>query len=629
MKNLKIISYTLLFCPALILSSISSLKGQTLCKNPFLGYASASYSSLPDNDCMKNWLVLGPVIIKGEESDPNIYKQVETFEKDELNKVLVYPQKEPPAIKIDNSIYRWQAIQYKNGIIDFNRQFGHQFYAIAYALAEIKMNAPAKVLMSVGSDDGIKIFLNGSLVYKNWIEKGTTPEDDVVVLNLKKGSNQILVKIQNTGNEWSFNMRKLGKDLLGKHLIESAGNGNLKDVKTMVENGVNVNFRDEAGMTAYICATVRGRDKVLDYLKEKGAKTNLPVPSFEKLVDQIFHCAQYESTPGASILISQEGRIIYEKSFGCADINNRVKVNSETKFNIGSITTQFTAAAILKLQEEGRLNIQDKLSTYIPDFPRGNEVTLEHLMTHTSGIHDFINQSTSFKYFFDPITENALIDSIKSYSYDFNPGDHFSYCNSGFFILGYIIEKVSGKKLNEYFRENFFDPLGMKNTGIYSESDMLSNKAYGYSNNNGIYFKADKINMSWVGGANAFYSTARDLYTWNEAFFNGKVLTRAGLNAIFIPVNSINKQNLNYCHGWFVWNYRGNNFIGRGSSSPGYSANLLRQPKKKITIIVLCNLTPSSDQLCPSEKCDLIMEYLLWSGITKLKYYAPAEENTL
>lgn len=628
MKRLKIISCTF-FCSAIIVISISTLKGQTISKNSALGYACASYSSLPDNVFMKNWLVLGPVIIKGAENDPNSYKQIESFEKDELNSVLVYPQKEPPAIKIDNSIYTWQAAQNENGIIDFNRQFGQHFNSIAYALAEIKMNAPANILMGIGSNDGIKIFLNGSLVYKNWIKNGTTPDDDVVVLNLKKGSNQILVKIQNTENEWSFNLRKLGKDLLGKHLIESAGKGNLKDVKTMVENGVNVNFRDEAGMTAYISATVRGRDKVLDYLKEKGAKTDLPVPSFEKLVDQIFHCAQFESTPGASILISQEGRIIYEKSFGCADINNRVNINSETRFKIGSITTQFTEAAILRLQEEGRLNIQDKLSSYIPDFPRGNEVTLEHLMTHTSGIHDFIKQATKSKNLIASITENALIDSIKSYPYDFNPGDHFSYCNSGFFILGYIVEKVSGKKLNEYFRENFFEPLGMKNTGIYSENEMLDNEANGYSNINGAFLKTDKINMSWVGGAGASYSTARDLYTWNEAFFKGKVLSRASLDAIFIPVNSNSWQNLNYYHGWFIWNYRGNNFIGHGSGLPGYSANLLRQPEKKITIIILCNLTSPSDGLCPSEKCDLIMEYLLWSGITKLKYYAPAEENPL
>lgn len=626
------ISRVSIFCTTLALVNLMSLQGQTKSQSSALGYAEASYSGLSENDFLKNWLVLGPVKIDTSGVNPDDNKQKEAFDKDLLTSVIVQPKKALSKLKIGDADYSWKPAKCKNGIVDFVNLFGQFNYSVAYALAEIKMNAPAKMLVGLGSDDGIKLFVNGTLVHSNWIPRAMTPDDDIVTLDLKKGSNQILVKVQNIESDWSFTMRKLGKDIQSKLLIESSGKGNLDNVKMLIENGADVNAQDDLGLTAYQNATIRGREKVMDYLKEKGAKTDNPIPSFDTLVNHIFKNAQTGTTSGVSVLVSENGEILYEKGFGYADIGNKVPVTSDTKFRIGSITKQFIAASILKLQEDGKLSVQDRLSKFLPDFPRGDEVTIYHLLTHTSGIHSYTDRPFFYKFITLPIAPAALIDTIKSYPYDFNPSDNWLYNNSGFFLLGYIVEKVSGKNLDNYLKETFFKPLGMNNTGIYNTNVLLDNEAYGYSYDNGTLIKAINWDMSWAGGAGALYSTTKDLYTWNEAVFNGKVLSDESLKAAFTPVVLNNKQKIDYGYGWALQDYRGYKFISHGGGLDGFVTYLERQPEKKITVVVLCNSTPPPDGIDPTANASLIAEYMLWPDMAKQSSFASdisVDENIL
>jgi len=616
MKAFKIFRVSI-FYTTLALISLMSLQGQTKSQNSAFGYAEASYSDLSDNDFLKNWLVLGPVKIDTSGVNPDDNKQKEAFDKDLLTFVIVQPKKVLSKIKIGDASYSWKPVKCENGIVDFINLLGQFNYSMAYALAEIKMNTPAKILVGLGSDDGIKLFVNGTLVHNNRIPRALTPDDDIVSLDLKKGSNQILVMVQNIESDWSFTMRKLGKDLQDKILIESAGKGNLDNVKMLIEYGADVNGKGDLGLTPYQNAMIQGREEVMDYLKEKGAKTDIPMPSFDMLVDHIFKNAQTGITSGVSVLVSENGEIIYEKGFGYADIGNKVPVTPDTKFRIGSITKQFIAASILKLQEEGKLNVQDTLSKFLPDFPRGSEVTIHHLLTHTSGIHSYTNRPVFYKFVTVPITPDALIDTIKSYPYDFNPGDKYLYNNSGFFLLGYIIEKISGMNLDNYLKETFFKPLGMSNTGIYNSKILLDNEAYGYSYDNGALIKAINWDMSWAGGAGALFSTSKDLYTWNEAVFNGKVLSHESLNAAFTPLVLNNKEKIDYGYGWGLQDYRGYKFILHTGGLDGFVTYLGRQPEKKITVVVLCNSTPPPDGINPTANASLITEYMLWSDMTK------------
>ncbi len=616
MKTHRLLIFPVL-CFVFVQFSQDSAQGQAKSKNPALGYADASYTGLTDNSFLKNWFILGPVKIDETGKTPDETGQKAFFDKDSLTSVAVQPNKALTKVKIGHTEYDWKPIKNEGEIVDFIKLIGQFNYSVAYALAEIKMDEPAKVLVGVGSDDGIKLFLNGVLVHSNWIPRATITDDDIVLLDLKKGPNQLLVKVQNIEGEWSFVIRKLGKESLNNLFIESAGRGNMDNVKLLTENGADINAENDMGLTAYQNASVRGRDKVLTYLKEKGAKTDVPLPSFDKLVSNIFKSVQTGTTSGVSVLVSKNGEIIYERSFGYADVGNKVPVTSNTKFRIGSISKQFIASGILKLQEEGKISVQDKLSKFIPDFPRGDEVTIHHLLTHTSGIHSYTNRPNFMKYVTMPITSKSLVDTIKTLTYDFNPGDRYLYNNSGFFLLGYIIEKISGKSLGEYLKDTFFKPLGMNNTGVYKATELLDNEAYGYSYQNDTIGKAVNWDMSWAGGAGAIYSTVKDLYTWNEAVFNGKVLKEESLKAAFTSTVLNNKEKTDYGYGWALQDIRGVKFISHGGGLNGFVSYLERQPEHKVTVVVLCNSTPPPNGINPGSNASTIAEYLLWGDMAK------------
>jgi CubicO group peptidase (beta-lactamase class C family) len=605
MKTSKILLLSLLMV-VLMMNASPVLNGQS--------YENASYSDLTDNRFLNNWLVLGPVKFSPEGTTPDNAQQRAAFDKDELASVPLKGGKFPATIKIGTLEYSFKPVSSPDGIIDFTTVFGNVDYANAYALAEIKLEQPQKVVMGVGSDDGIKIFVNGSLVHSNWIARGIAPDDDIVVLDLKKGSNQILVRVQNIAGGWSFAMRKIGADILNEHLVQSSGRGDLDEVKKALENGADMNASGGIGLTPYQAAMIHGREKVMEYLKEKGAKTDVPMPSLEKLADLVF-AGDTGAVPGVSVLIAKNGEILYQKGFGYADIGNRVPVTPETKFRIGSITKQFIASAILKMQEEGKLSVDDKLSKYVPGFPRGDEVTIRHLLTHTSGIHSFTSNPGFLKYVTLPTTPDAMIDTIKSHPYDFNPGEHYLYNNSGFFLLGYIIEKISGITLADYLRENLFKPLGMNNTGVYITNKLLDHEAYGYDMENGRIVKALNWDMSWAGGAGSLYSTAPDLYTWNEAVFSGKVLSPESLKAAFTPGMLNSGEKIEYGFGWSLSDYRGTNFISHGGGLHGFLSYIARQPEAKTTVIVLCNSTQPPAGINPTTNAYALAEYVLWNNM--------------
>jgi hypothetical protein len=188
---------------AMILNSGWNLHAQT--------YQKASYSVLTDNSFMIDWLVLGPVKITSGSTIPDESQQRAAFDKNLLVSVPIKGGKLPSRVKIGDMEYAFKPVSFPDGIINFGTALGNTEYAIAFAMAEIRLEAPMKVLMGVGSDDDIKIFLNGVLVHSNWIARGNTPDDDIVALDLKKGSNQLLVEVQNIQGDWSFAMRKIGK----------------------------------------------------------------------------------------------------------------------------------------------------------------------------------------------------------------------------------------------------------------------------------------------------------------------------------------------------------------------------------------------------------------------------------
>ena len=191
-------------CLFFILPSLIASQPDEKTPEEIKGYSDASYKGLIDNEFLKNWLILGPVKITEDTLKPEESAQKEAFEKDNFSSVEIITDKILPKIKIEESEFSWKLVKNKEDAIDLNEILGDNNFAIAYAMAEIEMESPAKILMGVGSDDGIKVFLNGKLVHENWIPRPVNKDDDIILLNLKQGSNQILLKVQNMEYGWGF-----------------------------------------------------------------------------------------------------------------------------------------------------------------------------------------------------------------------------------------------------------------------------------------------------------------------------------------------------------------------------------------------------------------------------------------
>jgi hypothetical protein len=349
--------------------------------------------------------------------------------------------------KIRDEEYAWQLVLSDSDIIDLCEVYGEKEFAVAYAWAEIEVSEATKAILGIGSDDGVKVWLNGELVHENWIGRPVSKDDDVVGVGLREGKNQLLLKIQNGIGDWGFACRAVTPESLAEKLTLTVAMGDLDTLETLLSHGVDVNAKDEMGLTALHTARIQGREDVVQFLLEKGADPSIQMPANEDVMDTIFEEATEDNSPGAAVLVAKDGEILYQKGFGFADVEERIPITPETKFRIGSVTKQFTAAAILKLQEDGLLSVNDKLSKFIPDYLRGDEVTIHHLLTHTSGIHNFTSEPEFFKTIMEKVSPEEFVESFKDREFDFDPGDKWLYSNTGYFLLGYIVEKVSGEAL--------------------------------------------------------------------------------------------------------------------------------------------------------------------------------------
>ena len=590
----------------------------------------ASYQGLQADEFMKKWLVLGPIAVSYNEPKPDEKAQKKAFASDFLTQHGGETDIQPkPGLthQIGEKEYQWRLVHSKSDIVDLVEIYGKKEFVVAYAWAEIEVPETTTVLLGIGSDDGVKVWVNGELVHENWIGRPVAKDDDVVPATFQKGKNQLLLKVQNGAIDWGFACRALGAESLPEKLISAARRGNLDDLEMLLSHGANVNATIEPGLTALHAAKISGREDTVKFLLEKGADANIEMPAKEELVNAIFNDVIKGDSSGAAVLIARDGEIIYEKGFGFANLEHHVPVTTETKFRIGSITKQFTASAILKLQEEGLLSVDDPLSKFLTDYPRGDEVTIHHLLTHTSGIHSYTGKPDFFKTVTVETKPDELIESFKDDEFDFDPGEKWLYNNSGYFLLGYIVDKVSGESFADYLKNHLFEPLNMKDTGVHHWSLILEHEASGYSYENGKFQKAINWDMSRVGGAGALYSTVGDLYRWNEAVFNGRVLSESSLKAAFTPVtlndgSEANAMGGKYGYGWMFSETRGMKEIAHGGGLNGWAAYLARYVQPNFTVAILSNCTPPPPGMNPGGMAHNIAEIYLWKKMEKSESFA-------
>jgi len=298
-----------------------------------------------------------------------------------------------------------------------------------------------------------------------------------------------------------------------------------------------------------------------------------------------------------SVLVSDQGKVIYKKGFGMANMEWDIPNQPNTKHRLGSITKQFTAMLILQLVSEGKLDLQAPITTYLPDYPKasGDIITSHHLLTHTSGIPNY----TAFPKFMkeesrNPYTPKEFVKTFADKTLDFTPGEKFSYSNSGYFILGVLVEKLSGKSYEQMLHDNIFTPLNMKDTGYDNHGDILKNRATGYKKQGGDYVNSSYLDMSIPYAAGSMYSTVEDLYKWDQALYTTKILPKKYMSMYFKPYISAS-GNAHYAYGWGVGYAKiGKSTdsiyaIGHGGGINGFNTNISRTTSNNSLIVLLNN----------------------------------------
>jgi CubicO group peptidase (beta-lactamase class C family) len=342
-------------------------------------------------------------------------------------------------------------------------------------------------------------------------------------------------------------------------------------------------------------------------------------PTFEEAAaDRLREVTKGDSS-GVAVLVARDGKIVFQGGFGFANLEKKEPITPDTKFRIGSVSKQFTAAAVIRLAEQEKLSLSDSLSKYFSDFPNGDDVTVRHLLTHTSGLHSYTDKPEFISRVGAPIEPEKLIAWFQKDPPDFAPGAGFHYNNSAYFLLGEIVAKVSGKSLGDYLRETLFEPLEMKDTGIFVNSAPPPAMALGYSYTDGKIAPALDWDMSWAGGAGALYSTVGDLYRWNEALFGGRVINEANFKAATTPVElPVKVDGMKYGYGLIIFEMKRLPAIGHGGGLNGWSSNLLRLPEQRCTVVVLANALPPPPELIPQAISHALAEKLLADEIKEL-----------
>lgn len=310
-------------------------------------------------------------------------------------------------------------------------------------------------------------------------------------------------------------------------------------------------------------------------------------------IDKILEGDYKADGPGVAVLVAKNGNILYHKGIGMANLELGVPMKADMIFRIGSITKQFTAVAILQLIEQGKLSLEDEITKFIPDYPtHGHKITVHHLLTHTSGIASYTSMKDwtpeVMKKDFTPL---EMIDFFKDQPMDFEPGEEWRYNNSGYFLLGYIIEKVSGQTYEDYVKEHLFEPAGMVNSLYGNDRNILKNRAYGYQQGEHGYENADFLSMTQPYAAGSLMSTVEDMFRWNRALISGKVVSQESLTLAWTNYTLNNGSMINYGYGWMPGDVQGSAMIAHGGGINGYMTHEAYFPAEDLFVVLFLNCT--------------------------------------
>jgi D-alanyl-D-alanine carboxypeptidase len=313
-------------------------------------------------------------------------------------------------------------------------------------------------------------------------------------------------------------------------------------------------------------------------------------------MDKVASAVYKPGAPGAAIIVVKGGRVIFRKGYGLANLELTVPVRPETVFRLCSVTKQFTAVAVMMLVEQGKLALDDPITKFFPDYPTdGRKITVENLLTHTSGVKDYLDKLWPQRMRQDMRPEK-LIELFENDGLEFEPGTKESYSNSNYVLLGAILEKVSGEEYGRFVEDNIFKPLGMKHSYYEGVQDLIPNRASGYVKYEGSFINAPYVSTPQLYAAGALCSTVDDLALWDAAVYADRLLKRSSWERLFTPYKLANGETSDFAYGWAISRLQGRGVASHAGGIPGFRAYVLRVPADRVYVAVLSNDEPAEEQ---------------------------------
>ncbi len=338
-------------------------------------------------------------------------------------------------------------------------------------------------------------------------------------------------------------------------------------------------------------------------------------------VEGIFTNYKSSAAPGLAVLIVKDGKVVFERGYGVTDLRTHTPIDSHTNFRLASLTKQFTATAIMLLVHDGKLHYDDRLTDVFPEFPAyGKAITIRNLLNHTSGLKDYEDLMPSQEGVpedkLEQIQDSGVLKLLEGQKEGiFAPGTHWAYSNSGYVLLGLIVEKVSGKPFGEFLHDRIFVPLHMDHTQAYQKGkNEVAHRAYGHSLIKGRWQQTDQSSTSATLGDGGVYTSLHDLEKWDAALRDHTLLSaeemKPALTAVKVSDNSVkgpNNEPAAYGFGWYLDPYRGHRRMWHYGETQGFRNNIQRFPDDHLTVIILSNRPDAEPGVLALKVADLYL----------------------